>query len=198
MRDLLSHGGFLGNQDLAKVLVEEAADSVRDLEGWGIDFEREDDGRIAIHWSAAHSRTRNLAFKPRPGVEFDYGLRPGFAMMDVLINQVRQRDIRVLDDVTLVDLLTNEGAVVGAVVLDCPRNELVVIRASSTILATGTYSQIIRAHHRRPVRDGRRTGRGLPRGRRSDRHGEHPVRLYLYRLSARVQVPQYPRRAVPR
>ena len=142
MWDLLSHGGFLGNQDLAKVLVEEAADSVRDLERWGIDFEREDDGRIAMHWSAAHSRTRNLAFKPRPGVEFDYGLRPGFAMMDVLINQVRQRDIRVLDDVTLVELLTNEGAVVGAVALDCPRNELVVIRASSTILSTGTYSQI--------------------------------------------------------
>ena len=142
MRDLLSHGGFLGNQDLAKILVEEAADSVRDLERWGIDFERDDEGRIAMHWTAAHSRTRNLAFKPRPGVEFDYGLRPGFAMMDVLIDQVRKRGIRVLDDVTLVELLTNEDAVVGAVALDCARNELVVIKASSTILATGTYSQI--------------------------------------------------------
>ncbi len=142
MRDLLSHGGFLGNQDLAKILVEEAADSVRDLERWGIDFERDDEGRIAMHWTAAHSRTRNLAFKPRPGVEFDYGLRPGFAMMDVLIDQVRKRGIRVLDDVTLVELLTNEDAVVGAVALDCARNELVVIKSSSTILATGTYSQI--------------------------------------------------------
>ena len=142
MRDLLSHGGFLGIQDLAKALVEEAPDRVSELEEWGIDFERNDDGSIAMHWSAAHSRTRNLAFKPRPGVKFDYGILPGFAMMDVLIRQVRKRAIDVMDDVTLVDILTHNGKAAGAVALDCRRSALVVIRARATILATGTYSQI--------------------------------------------------------
>ena len=142
MRDLLAHGGFLGNQDLAKVLTDEAQESVLELERWGIDFERNDDGTIAMHWSAAHTRTRNLAFKPRPGVEFDYGALPGFAMMDVLIGEVRKRDIRVMDDVTLVDMLKSDGRVVGAVTLDCPNNRLVVFKALATILATGTYSQI--------------------------------------------------------
>ena len=142
MRDLLAHGGFLGIQDLAKILVEEAPESVMELERWGIDFERNDDGSIAMHWSAAHTRTRNLAFKPRPGVEFDYGILPGFAMMDILIGEVRKRDIRAMDDVTLVDLLKSGGRVVGAVALDCPNNRLLVLKARSTILATGTYSQI--------------------------------------------------------
>ena len=142
MRDLLAHGGFLGIQDLAKALVEETPDRVMELEEWGIDFERNDDGSIAMHWSAAHSRTRNLAFKPRPGVKFDYGILPGFAMMDVLIGQVQKRDIDVLDDVTLVDFVIQDAKAVGAVALDCQRNALVVIKAKATILATGTYSQI--------------------------------------------------------
>ena len=142
MRDLLAHGGFLGNQDLAKALVEEAPDDVMELARWGIDFERNEDGSIATHRSPAHTRTRNVAFKPRPGVEFDYGLLPGFAMMDILIGEVRKREIRVMDDVALVDLLTGDGRVAGALALDCPNNRLSVIKARSTILATGTYSQI--------------------------------------------------------
>ena len=142
MRDLLAHGGYLGIQELAKVLVEEAPDRVLELEEWGIDFEREDDGSIAMHWSAAHARTRNLAFKPRGDVQFDYGSLPGFAMMDVLIRQVRSRNIRVLDDVALVDLLVEDGRTVGALALDSPANELLPVYAKSTILATGTYSQV--------------------------------------------------------
>ncbi|MDP7628474.1 MAG: FAD-binding protein [SAR202 cluster bacterium] len=142
MRDLLAHGGFLGIQDLAKTLVEESPDSVMELERWGIDFERNDDGSIAMHHASAHSYTRNLAFKPRPGVKFDYGILPGFAMMDILIQQVRKRNINVMDDVTLVDLVSSEGNVIGAVGLDCTRGVLIVFSAKATILATGTYSQI--------------------------------------------------------
>ena len=64
------------------------------------------------------------------------------AMMDVLMEQMEARKIRVMNDVVLVDLLTNDGRVVGATAIDCNSNEFVVIKASATILATGSYSQV--------------------------------------------------------
>ena len=142
MEDLLEHGGYLGVQDLAKVLTEEAPDRVRELDAWGIDFERNEDGSIAVGEDAAHSFARNLVFKPAKPSHHDYGAPPGMAMMDVLIEQMEARKINVMDDVVLVDLLTNHGRVVGATAIDCNSNEFVVIKASATILATGSYSQI--------------------------------------------------------
>ena len=35
MRDLLTHGGFVGNQDLAKILVDESRDRVIEMQGLG-------------------------------------------------------------------------------------------------------------------------------------------------------------------
>ena len=142
MEDLLEHGGYLGVQDLAKVLAEEAPDRVRELDAWGIDFERNEDGSIAVNEDAAHSFARNLIFKPAKSSHHDYGSSPGMAMMDVLMEQMEARNIRVMNDVVLVDLLTNDGRLVGATAIDCNSNEFVVIKASATILATGTYSQI--------------------------------------------------------
>ena len=142
MRDLLAHGGFLGDQELVKILVEESMDRVLELERWGIDFERDDDGSIAINRSAEHTFPRNFAFKPRSPSQHDYGSAPGIAMMDVLVGEVRTRGIRVLDEAVLVDLLVAEGRVVGATGLDCRRNELVVLMAKAVVLATGTYSQV--------------------------------------------------------
>ena len=37
MIDLLSYGVYLGNQDLAKILSDESADRVHEMEEWGID-----------------------------------------------------------------------------------------------------------------------------------------------------------------
>ncbi|MDP6064534.1 MAG: FAD-binding protein [SAR202 cluster bacterium] len=142
MEDLLEHGGYLGVQDLAKVLAEEAPDRVREMDAWGIDFERNEDGSIAVDEDAAHSFARNLIFKPAKPSHHDYGSSPGMAMMDVLMEQMEARNIRVMNDVVLVDLLTNDGRLVGATAIDCNSNEFVVIKASATILATGTYSQI--------------------------------------------------------
>ena len=142
MRDLLAYGGFLGNQHLARILVEESLDRVLELEEWGIDFDRDKDGGIAVNRSAMHTHPRNFAFKPTSASRHDYGSPPGIAMMDVLVGQVQERDIRVLDEMALVDLLTVDGRVVGATALDCRRSAVAVLKATATILATGTYSQV--------------------------------------------------------
>ena len=142
MRDLVSYGGFLADQDLAKALVEEAPDRMLEMEEWGIDFERNDDGSIRMNRSAEHTFTRNFTFRPAPDSHHDYGLTAGWAMMDTLVDELRKRNIRVMDKVVLVDLLRAGDRVVGAIAIDCRRNELLVFKAKSTVLATGTYSQV--------------------------------------------------------
>ena len=140
--DLISFGGFLGNQDLAKILVTETMERVEEMVDWGIDFLREDDGSVYTYRSAAHTRTRNFTFSPVNPRKHDYGIPPGMAMMDTLTEQIERRGIRVLDDTVLIDLIKGDGKVVGATVLDCETGSLKVVTAKSTVLATGTYSQI--------------------------------------------------------
>jgi succinate dehydrogenase/fumarate reductase flavoprotein subunit len=176
MEDLLEHGGYLGNQDLAKVLAEEAPDRVRELAEWGIEFERDEDGSITVDEDAAHSFARNLYFKPAKPRHHDYGSLPGMAMMDVLMEQLEARKIRVMNDVVLVDLLTNNGRVVGATAIDCNTNEFVVIKASA--------NDCLRAG------DGGRPGSRVQGWRRVDGHGEHAVRAYVSRLPAGICFPQ--------
>ena len=64
LRDLLSYGGFLGDQDLAKILVEETLDRVMEMDEWGIQFVRDGDGEVIPNRSAEHTYPRNFAFKP--------------------------------------------------------------------------------------------------------------------------------------
>ena len=143
MCDLISFGGFLGDQTLAKILVDETMERVEELVDWGVDFQRGEDGGIALYRSAAHTHARNFTLKPGGSSrKHSYGAPPGIAMMDALMDQVEKRGVDVMDDAVLIDLLTNEGCVVGAVVLDCRRSALLLVQAKSTILATGTYSHI--------------------------------------------------------
>ena len=143
MCDLVSFGGFLADQKLAKILVDETMDRVQELVDWGADFQRENDGSIALYRSAAHTHVRNFTLKPGDNArEHTYGAPPGWAMMDALMDQSESRGVTVMDDTVLIDLLANDGRVVGATVLDCRRSAILVVEAKTTILATGTYSHI--------------------------------------------------------
>ncbi len=143
MCDLVSFGGFLADQKLAKILVDETMERVQELVEWGVDFQREDDGSVALYRSAAHTHVRNFTLKPGDNArQHTYGAPPGWAMMDALMDQAENRGVTVMDDAVLIDLLTADGRVVGATVLDCRRNETLVVQAKTTILATGTYSHI--------------------------------------------------------
>ena len=142
MRDLLAHGGFLGNQELVKILAEDSADRILELQEWGADFERSEDGSLAITHAAAHSYGRNVTLRPaNPNPQKD-GYLPGIAVMDALRGQLAGRDIRIMEDVVLVDLLESDGRIVGATAIDCAANEFLAFEAKSTVLATGTYSHV--------------------------------------------------------
>ena len=63
---------------------------------------------------------------------------PGSAILDVLWRRVRAAGVRVLQDVTLCDLLPDgSGAAAGALLLDIPSGELIAVKSGAVVLATG-------------------------------------------------------------
>ena len=60
----------------------------------------------------------------------------------IMAEAVRKRGVNVLDRTMAVDLLTHDGAVVGALGLDTRSGETIVIRAKATVIATAACSRL--------------------------------------------------------
>ena len=142
MQDLISYGGYSGNQTLAKILVDETQDRINELISWGIDFDRNEDNSITVSYSAEHTYPRNVAFKDYSTRKHSYGYPPGIAIMNTLLDQVENRNIQVIQNSALIKLVKDRDDVIGGLAVNYESDKLLLIKSKTTILATGTYSQI--------------------------------------------------------
>ena len=55
---------------------------------------------------------------------------------------IRKRDVDILERTMVVDLLTNNGSVVGATAVNTRTGEFMVIKAKATIVATGLFARL--------------------------------------------------------
>lgn len=117
--DLVREGFFLGNQRMAEKYVEYAAKSTADLLEWGMPVYRFEQ----VH---AEEMARGI-------------ISSGVKWVRAIRRRVREMGIPVLEDTMLVDLLTREGRVIGALALDLKSGELVLIRARAVVLCTGGW-----------------------------------------------------------
>ena len=108
--DTLASGRGLCDERLAAILCEEAPRRIREMGEWQVGWARRDNGRVAQVIAPGHSRPRCCY------VDF---LNTGPAVAATLRRQVsRIGAIRRLSNLTVTDLVTVDGAVVGAVALD--------------------------------------------------------------------------------
>jgi succinate dehydrogenase/fumarate reductase flavoprotein subunit len=136
LADTLEAGRGLCDETLAGVLCEEAPIRIREMGEWQVGWARRDSGRIAQVTAPGHSRPRCCY------VDF---LNTGPAVAATLRRQISRIDaIRRLSNLTVTDLVVNDGAVVGAVALDAMSGEPVTIQAPATIIATGGLTRIYR------------------------------------------------------
>src|SRR5206468_2321605 len=116
------------NQELAWTLVEEAPQRIIELENRiGCLFDRNPDGSI-------HQ-------KPFAGQSFDRtvhkGDLTGIEIMSNLRDYIIEEDIRVLQETRGLDLLTSDGKVCGALLLNIRTGRLIAVRSRATLLASG-------------------------------------------------------------
>ena len=132
--DTLTESYLLADPETVRVVTEGAAESIRDLERWGMAFAREQDGRISQRFFGAHT-FRRTAFAG------DY---TGLELQSTLIRRTAELDIAILDSVYITKLLVRDNVVFGAYGFDLLNGTRYTLHSDAVILGTGGHTRIWR------------------------------------------------------
>jgi L-aspartate oxidase len=127
MQDTIKAGAGLVDPAVAEILAREAGARIEDLIRYGVPFDRDNKGALALSQEAAHSARRIVRVQ---------GDRAGAAIMGALIDTVRRTpSIRLLEGFSLDALLTEARYVTGIRVR--AGGKTLSIRARGVVLASG-------------------------------------------------------------
>ncbi|TCM44506.1 L-aspartate oxidase [Kribbella sp. VKM Ac-2568] len=132
--DTLAESYLLANPVTVRIVTENAARGIDDLERYGMPFAREADGRISQRFFGAHTY-RRTAFAG------DY---TGLEIQRTLINRAVQLKVPILDTVYVTRILVHDNTVFGAFGFDVETGHRYVIHADAVILAAGGHTRIWR------------------------------------------------------
>jgi len=129
--DTIAVGGGLVDAAVALGIAREAAPRIHDLLTYGVPFDRDLEGRLAVGREAAHSARRIVHVR---------GDGAGAAIIAALSEAVRRTpSIRVIEGVVAETLLTEDGAVTGLQLREAGNLSArpLVLAARAVVLATG-------------------------------------------------------------
>jgi succinate dehydrogenase / fumarate reductase flavoprotein subunit len=128
--DVIGGGHFANSPDLVEALVRDAPEALAWLESLGCMFDKESDGTMITIHGGGTSRMRMHSARDYSGAE----------IMRTLRDEVRSypEEITVIEFSPAIELIKDDrGQVAGAVLLNLETDEHCVVRAKTTILATG-------------------------------------------------------------
>ncbi len=130
LREIVEHTEYLSNQEWAEAVLEEQGDRVRDLERWGFQFERDENGDFILMPPRGANKARAIYYE---GKKFAQRMR------EVLL----ESGINLIERVMIIDLLTSDGQhpsggnVIGAIGLHTRTAEPLVIEAGAVVVTNG-------------------------------------------------------------
>src|SRR6266568_3660789 len=125
--DTINGGWFINNYKLARIFAEEMPDRIRDLERYGVKFDRLPDGSYFTWAGGKQSAPLNLCAGDYTGRE----------MMQGLLAEVERLDIPYLEHHYVTKLIKRNDKVAGAFLIDRRTGTYRVVQAKATIVATG-------------------------------------------------------------
>lgn len=137
-QDTIAVGGGIVDEDVARGIAQEAAERVRDLLAFGVPFDRDLEGRLAVSREAAHSARRVVHVR---------GDMAGQAIMAALVANIRAREnIRVIEGYRAEALCADHGRVHGVVARPGAAygGAPLVLPARAVVLATGGIGRLYR------------------------------------------------------
>jgi len=144
VEDTLRAGAGLCDRAVVEMVVREAPQQINELVEWGTHFDLED-GRLALGREGGHSHSR---------IVHALGDATGHEVMRAVVARARTAtNVTLWDSTFTLDLLTDQGVCVGAVVLRPPQQKLLVW-AKQTILASGGAGMVYRETTNPPVATG--------------------------------------------
>jgi len=144
VEDTLIAGDGLCDRAVVDMVVHEAPSEIEQLVNWGTKFD-EEDGHLALTREGGHSHRR---------IVHALGDATGFEVMRAIIEKARAApNITIHDDTFTIDLLTQDGTCVGAIVWH-PTFGKLLLWAQQTILAAGGCGMVYRETTNPPVATG--------------------------------------------
>jgi succinate dehydrogenase/fumarate reductase flavoprotein subunit len=131
--DIMVKGGLLCDPDLSKNIAFDAPDRFMDLEKWGADFDKTEDGKFVQILSDGARYPRACG----------KGADTGPVIVKVLMEKASELGIKFVDNIATADLILDDsGKVIGCYGIDNKTNELVIFNAGAVILASGGAGKI--------------------------------------------------------
>ena len=126
--DIMVKGGLVCEPPLCRNIAFNAPDRLMDLERWGANFDKTDDGKFVQILSDGARYPRACG----------QGTDTGPVIVKVLMDRAKKLNVEFADNTSAVDLILNEsGQVVGCWGIDMDAGELVVFEAGAVVLAAG-------------------------------------------------------------
>jgi succinate dehydrogenase / fumarate reductase flavoprotein subunit len=131
--DTMVGGRFENIPELVEALVNDAPLIIEWLTGLGVNFDRHPDGTYFTHMPGGHSRKRSHSIKDITGLE----------IMRVLCDEIRNKQIEVLEFSPAIELiLDDKGQCAGAVLYNMDTEQYFVVQAKTTIIASGGMGRL--------------------------------------------------------
>ncbi|MFU8869688.1 L-aspartate oxidase [Natronococcus sp.] len=137
--DTLNEGHHLNDPEAVELTAREMPDRIRELEEWGMPFDRTDDGTINQRYFGAQSYRRTCFV----------GDRTGEAMLETLIDRAQDLEIPYRENVMITRLLSDGRRVSGAVGFDMETGRGLLFRSDRVVVAAGGFSALYRRHSSR-------------------------------------------------
>jgi succinate dehydrogenase / fumarate reductase flavoprotein subunit len=138
-RDTMRGGKFLNNYRMAELHAQEAPDRIWELETYGALFDRTPDGKISQRNFGGHEYPRLAHVGDRTGLELIRTLQQKLVSLqqdDEAAGEPASK-LQVIDETTITELFTAEGAVKGAFGYRRGTGRFMAIAAPAIVLATG-------------------------------------------------------------
>lgn len=132
--DTIKESYLLANPEIVRVVTEQAARGIEDLERYGMPFAREEDGRISQRFFGAHTFRRTSFAGDYTGLE----------IQRTLVNRAAQLNIPIHDTCYITRILMRDNVVFGAYGFDLDTGKRYVFHADVVILAAGGHTRIWR------------------------------------------------------
>ena len=132
--DTVIAGAGIVDEAVALSMAREAPTRIEDLLRYGVPFDRDLEGRLAVGREAAHSHRRIVHVR---------GDRAGKAIMEALVAAVRAApSIRVIEHYSAYELAKAGDRVAGVHARHVVTGESLLVRARATVLASGGIGQL--------------------------------------------------------
>ncbi|MCQ2532050.1 MAG: FAD-binding protein, partial [Saccharofermentans sp.] len=126
--DCYGGGHFAAKKELVYKLVTEAPDCILWLNHLGVEFDKDEDGRMVTTHGGGTSRKRMHAAKDYSGAE----------IMRTLRDEVINRKIPVVDFTAAIEIIKDDkGNAAGAVLLNMETRQIKIAKAKTVIICTG-------------------------------------------------------------